>query len=91
MSQDSNPLPQPESHWIALGIVVAALAIALGRKRRAVFFQALRRITSEHEARERIAVFGQAKGNGRTMSNAIRGGVSWLSRLIVELDDGDGQ
>lgn len=87
----SDGMPKPEAIWVALGIVVVAVAVALGSRQRALFFDALRMLIAEHESRERIVVFGRAGRNGRTMSNAIRGGVAWLRRLIVEIDDGEGR
>lgn len=94
MSQPSNHMPKPEPVWIALGIVVAAVAVTLsvmlGERATRVFFDAMRQMIAAHENRERVVVFGATGRNGRTMSNAIRGGVAWLKRLIVELDDGEG-
>lgn len=91
MSNNGNGIPKPEPVWIALGIVVAALATALGAQRRRVFFDALRTMVEQHENRSNVAVFGSLRFNGRNMSQAIRGGVAWLKRLIVELDDGEGR
>lgn len=88
MSQHWNHMPKPEPIWIALGIVVAAIAAALGAKRRRVFFAALRELVHQHESRERVVSFTAARSQTRAMSQAIRGGAAWLSRLIEELDDG---
>lgn len=86
---NGNHMPRPEPGWVALGIVVAALAVALGGERRRMFFDAMRRLVEQHETRNRVVVFGSQRNHVRAMSHAIRGGVAWLKRLIVELDDGE--
>lgn len=83
-------LPKPDAIWVALGIVTVAIATALGARRRADFVTALRTLADRHDARERIIAFGR-QTNGRTMSRAVQGGVAWVRRLIVELDDGAGR
>lgn len=91
MSQNGNGLPKPEPLWIALGIVVAAMAESLSPRRRALFFAALRTLTDEHEARSRVVVFGSARNHRRDLPQSVRVAIAWLRRLIVELDDGAGR
>lgn len=87
---ERNHMPKPEAYWIALGITIAATAVALGARRRALFFDAIRTLSTQHDTRERVVSF-KPPINGRLLSLAVRGAVTWLSRLVEELDDGDGR
>lgn len=91
MAGNGNHMPKPEAIWIALGITIAATAIALGPKRRPTFFAAFRTLIAQHESRERVVSFDAGRNHRRAMSQSIRASVSWLLRLIVELDDGVGR
>lgn len=81
----NNGLPRPEAIWIALGIVVWALAEALedGRGRR--FLAALDRLADEHAAQGRIVAFDPPVRGGRAMSHAARVAATWVSRIAAEL------
>lgn len=81
-------MPRVEGYWIALGIVVVAAAVAFGPRRRKTFLDALRELTALHERRERVIVFGNNHRSSRTISNAIRQGVTWLRRLLDEVESG---
>lgn len=91
MAKNGNGLPPPDAHWVALGIVVAALAEGLGAKRRARFFAALRSLIDDHEASSRVVVFGSATTHRRDLPHSIRVATRWLRRLTTELDSGPGQ
>lgn len=91
MSEQGNGMPRPEAIWIALGIVVAALVEALGPRRRARFFAAMRALADEHETASRVVVFGHALNHRRDLPRSVRVAVAWIRRLIGELEDGAGR
>lgn len=86
MGERWDGMPKPDAWWIALGIWVTAIAIALGPKKLRMMLRAARLLSAQHEARERIIAFNR-RTNGRTMSRAVQGGVAWSRELIEELDD----
>lgn len=91
MARNGNHLPRPEAIWIALGIVVFAIVRTMSRKKRALFIAELKSLVAEHEGADRVIAFGsRARWNGG-MLNAIRGGVFWIRRLIVELERAAGE
>jgi hypothetical protein len=78
---NDHDLPKPEAIWIALGIVVWAIAEALedGRGRR--FIDALERRTAEHQRAAAVAPFGRRKPT----SSATRQAGAWLEKVTQEL------
>jgi hypothetical protein len=85
-------MPRPSAELVAVGIVAAAVALTLqaiiGRRAKRTFLRALSAYADQHERLERVVVFG-ARRNGRTMSDAVRGGVAFVRRLVTELEDGE--
>lgn len=79
-------MPRPEPYWIALGIVVAAIAISQGPKRRRLFLRALRELTEQHESRTRVVSFDTRRNHTRALSHSIKGSAAWMYRLIEELE-----
>lgn len=85
MANHSNHFPKPEPALVALGIVVWAMAIALGAKRRRVFIEALEDLTAEHAARGRVIAFGTHSARSRALSHGGRVAAAYLQRLTVSL------
>jgi hypothetical protein len=85
MASDRPEFPRPEAIWIALGIVVWAIAEALedGRGRR--FLDALERRTAEQAGALRVVPFGPPSPDDRTLGAASRLAAAWLRRLAAEL------
>lgn len=81
----SNHFPKPEPVWVVLGIVVWAVAVALGPKRRRVFIDTLDELTAEHAARGRVVAFGTHSARSRALSSSARTGAAYLQRLIAAL------
>jgi hypothetical protein len=79
--QSGHDLPRPEAIWIALGIVVWAIAEALedGRGRR--FIEALERRATEHESGPRVVPISSR----RTPSRDVRQAGAWLAKVAQEL------
>ncbi len=88
---NENGLPSPSAIWLALGIIVAAIAETLGPRRKARFFSALRSLADEHERRSGVLVFGHARNHRKLLPQAARIAVAWLRRLTSELEDGAGR
>ena len=85
MTNGGNHLPKPEAIWVALAIVVWAIAAALGPRRRAGFIDAMAAATAQHEARERVLAFGRNGAHSREMSRSVRAATAWLRRLEAAL------
>lgn len=85
MGNHTNHMPKAEPHWIALGIVVWSVAIALGPKRRRVFIEALEDLAAEHAARGRVVAFGPHNARNAKLSHASRVAAVWLQRLTAAL------
>lgn len=85
MTRNGNHMPKPDEFWIALGILVAAWVETTTPKQRRQFIAALERHAAEHENSVRVIVFGSRRRWNGGMSSAIRGGVSWVKGLIIEL------
>jgi hypothetical protein len=83
MADPGNHTPKPDSHWIALGVVVFALAASMGPNRRRAFIEALEQFTAETEARSRIVAFGRVHSGA--MSRNARTAASWLRRVVSQL------
>jgi hypothetical protein len=79
--RNGNGMPRPEPIWIALGIVIFAIAEALedGRGRR--FLDALERRADEHRASPRVVpLVGQ-----RPTSQASQQASAWVAKIAQEL------
>jgi hypothetical protein len=79
--RNGNGMPRPEPIWIALGIVIFAIAEALedGRGRR--FLDALERRADEHQTTPTVIPFGAR----RPSSQAAQMAAIWVSRVAQEL------
>lgn len=83
MANGTNHLPKPDPVWVALGIIVAAIAAALGPTRRARFFDAMEELSVEHETRAHVLVF--TRNHRRDLPRSAKVASHWLNRLVVEL------
>jgi hypothetical protein len=87
-SNGTNHRPKPEPVWIALGIVVWAVAVALGPKRRQAFIDTLAELTDDHAARRRVIGFEPPQSRSRALSQSVLVAAAWLQRLIGDLKAG---
>lgn len=78
-------MPKPTAIWIALGIVILALAEALedGLGRR--FLDALERRAAEHKDPQRVVVFGAVRANRAEVTQESRTASEWVGRLAADL------
>jgi hypothetical protein len=85
VSERGNGFPKAEAIWLALAIVIWAVAEALEDGRGERFIAALERRADEHEALRRVVTFGTTDGQ-RSMLRRHAGVASqWLSRVAAEL------
>lgn len=82
---NGNGMPKPDAMWIALGIVILALAEALedGLGRR--FIDALERRAAEHQDPQRVVAFGPMRSGRQALTQASRTAAAWVGRLAAEL------
>lgn len=88
MANGTNHRPKPDPQWVALGIVVWAVAVALGSKRRKVFIEALDELTDDHATRRRVIGFDPPQARSRALSQSVLVAAAWLNRLVTDLKTG---
>lgn len=88
---NGNGMPKLEPIWLALGIVVWAIASAMAAPMRARFIKALETIIKEHEDRRRIVAFDRRSLGKREVSRIIRVAIVFLRRLLEGLGDTHGR
>jgi hypothetical protein len=81
----TNHMPKPEPYWIALGIVVWSMAVALGPKRRRMFLDAMEALTEEHVSRRRVIAFRPLNARSRNLPQATLIAAAYLRRLVEGL------
>lgn len=85
MRANGNHTPKPEACWLALGLVVWAIAIALGRRRRADFIDALERVAHHQEGKSRVVGFGPPNARRGRLTQASLVATAWALRLVADL------
>lgn len=83
MAQDG--MPPPSAIWVALGIVVWAVAEALEDGRGKRFLDALERRAAEHENARQIVAFGPVRTGKPALTQATRAAAAWVGRVAAVL------
>jgi hypothetical protein len=81
---ENKQMPPPDPIWIALGIVIWALAEALGEKRRPQFIAALERIAADHSARGKIVSL-HINGRRRSVAASAKVASNYITRIVGEM------
>jgi hypothetical protein len=82
---NGNGMPPADAVWLALGIVIWAMARALGERRRALFIDALEALASDINALRRIIAPLGERHHLTQMPQAQRIAGEWLRRIVVQL------
>jgi hypothetical protein len=85
MAREPNHMPPPEPIWVALGLAIWAVAIALGDRRRGLFIDALERVASDQVAKRRIVAVHQPDGRRRAVTASVQVAASYVTRIVAQL------
>jgi hypothetical protein len=82
---DDPHMPRPEPIWVALSILIWALAETLGPTRRARLLGAMARYCEADELRRRVTALHLRNGRRRAVSQSAQVACAWITRIVVEL------
>ena len=89
MSPNGNGFPKPEPALIVIGMVIWAIAVALGPQRRARFIEALAEQVESEEGRRRVVSITTANattnGGRRALTQAVNFSARFVGRIVAEL------
>ena len=85
MAQNGNRMPDPDAVWIALGMVIWAIALALGGRRRGAFIAALAALTEDQDARRQVVSIHTTNGRKRAFTQSVQVAATYLARIVAEL------
>lgn len=82
---NGNGLPKPEPVWVALSLIVWAVAAALSAQQRSRFIDTLDSLAKDQEARRQVVAINVTNGRRRALTQSVQVAARFIERIVVEL------
>jgi hypothetical protein len=85
MAETDDHMPPPDPVWLTLGILIFAIAAALGPTRSAAFIAALDEQAAGQASRRRVIAIHATDGRRRAVTRSVQVAATFVARIVAEL------